>query len=73
MDRANYLSGALYKARLDLIAKEYENARNGMRISFDLSLDEIDCLLRALKAYAIPLEGCEQNGQKRSDWDIKEE
>ena len=47
----NYLEGALYKAMLDLKAKEYEYCAGGMRISFDLSLEEIICLLDALKYF----------------------
>ena len=45
----DYLLGALYKAKLDAEAKEYEYAHNGMRINFELSSDEIKVLIQALE------------------------
>ncbi|MGN1187129.1 MAG: hypothetical protein ACI4R6_01440 [Lachnospiraceae bacterium] len=50
MNKTNYLTGALYKAKLDLKEKEFEYGKNGMKINFDLSLDEIDCLLQSLES-----------------------
>lgn len=57
MNKTDYIIGALHKARLDLVAKEYEYAHNGMRINFELSIDEIDFLLHALKSLDEPIKG----------------
>lgn len=46
-----YLVGALYKAKLDAENKEFEYARNGMRIPVELSRDEIAILLDAILDY----------------------
>ena len=58
MNTWQYLKGALYKAQLDLMAKEYEHAHNDMRISFDLSINEIRYLLETIMAVEeSPLNG----------------